>query len=268
MAITNEYYRLSHGIKMPKLGLGTYQLKSHEQTYEAVMSAILAGYRHFDTAIIYQNERSVGQAIKDSKIPRESFFITSKVPPHIKTYEGTLRFFEKSLNQLGLDYLDLYIINAPKPYDQPDKNFDQENINVYRALETLYRDERVTAIGVSNFDIDDLELIRKNCQIVPHVNQIYFYLGLDQKKLLDYCEKHDIAIQAYSPLGQGKVFKHPLLESMSQAYQVTPAQFALRYLIEKNCAIIPKSSQKSRIIENSQLDFVIKKEDIDRLEQS
>ncbi|MFU8793313.1 MAG: aldo/keto reductase [Acholeplasmataceae bacterium] len=265
MAILQSFYQLHNGIHMPKLGLGTYQLKNGDETYHAVLEALKAGYRHIDTAIIYQNEVSVGKAIKDSKVPRESIFITSKVPPHIKTYEGTLRFFERSLKQLDLEYIDLYIINAPNPYDQPDKNFDQENIEVYRALEKLYAEERVTAIGVSNFEVRDLELIIKHCEIVPHVNQIYFYLGNDQDELLHFCHAKGIMCQAYSPLGQGKILNDPEIVKMSEKYHVSSAQLALKYVIESGCAPIPKSSNKQRIIENSQLDFILSKEDYNRL---
>lgn len=265
MSVTNAFYRLNNGIHMPKLGLGTYQLKAGDETYQAVLAALKAGYRHIDTAIIYQNEASVGKAIKDSNIARESLFITSKVPPHIKTYEGTLRFFERSLKQLGLDYIDLYIINAPNPYDQPDQNFDQENIEVYRALETLYVEERVTAIGVSNFEIKDLKLILEHCNIVPHVNQIYFYLGKDQEALLKFCQKHEIICQAYSPLGQGQILLDDRVIQMSQKYNVSPAQLALKYVIDSGCTPIPKSSHPQRIVENSQLDFELSPTDYQQL---
>ena len=172
MDVLNEYYVLHNAVKLPKIGLGTYKLQSGDETYNTVKRALELGIRHIDTAIIYQNEKSVGEAIKDSGIPREEIFITSKVPPHIKNKLGTIRMFEKSLKNLGLDYIDLYIINAPGPFNDLDGDYNQENIEVYKTLEELYREKRVSAIGVSQFKIKDLENIIRNCDIIPHVQQI------------------------------------------------------------------------------------------------
>ncbi len=203
MSVIHEFYTLSNGVRMPKLGLGTYQLKAGDEAYNSVLNALQLGIRHIDSGIIYQNEQSVGQAIRDSGISRGDIFITSKVPPHIKTYEGTIRMFEKSLQNLGVEYIDLYIINAPTPMNDLMGNYDAGNIEVYKALEYLYKEERVAAIGVSQFQIKDIENILKHHSIVPHAQQISFFVGHTQDELVEYCRKHHIQIQAFSPLAKG-----------------------------------------------------------------
>ena len=267
MAIIDETYTLSNGIKMPKLGFGTYQLKAGENAYQATLDALKAGIRHIDSAIVYQNEKSVGQAIRDAEIPREAIFITSKVPPHIKNYQGTIRMFEKTLKNLGVDYLDLYIINAPGPFHDLDGDYDTGNIEVYQALETLYKEKRVRAIGVSQFKIKDIQNLIDHNTVVPHVNQISFFIGHTQAELVDFCMRHEIQIQAFSPLAKGYLFNNPKVQTIAKKYGVHPAQMALRYIIQKQAAPIPKALDKGHILTNTQLDFSITKDDIDTLDQ-
>ncbi|MDP2425303.1 MAG: aldo/keto reductase [bacterium] len=262
MSLLHEFYTLSNGIRMPKIGIGTYKLKAGQEAYQAVLDALTIGIRHIDSGIIYQNEQSVGQAIKDSGIPRENIFITSKVPPHIKTYEGTLRMFEKSLLNLGVDYIDLYIINAPTPLHDVGGNYDVANLEVYRALEYLYQEERVAAIGVSQFQIKDIENIIMNHHITPHVQQISFFIGHTQQELVSYCNKHQIQIQAFSPLAKGYLLNNPILTDMAKRYRKSQAQLALKYVIQKGVAPIPKSSNKEHLLSNTQLDFEIHHSDM------
>jgi len=266
MSILNEYFVLSNGIKMPKLGIGTYKLANGDETYRIVLEALNLGIRHIDSAIVYQNEQSVGLAIKDSKIPREELFITSKLPPHIKNYNSAIRMFEKTLFNLGLDYLDAYIINAPGPFHDIDGNYDEGNVEAYRALEKLYTDERVTAIGFSQFKIKDIDNILNHCKIVPHIQQISFFIGHTQDELVRYCQQHKIQIQAFSPLAKGYLLNRPILIEMANQYQTSPAQIALKYIIQKGVAPIPKASKLEHLELNTKLDFNIIPLDMDKLD--
>lgn len=262
MTTTQDYFILSNGIKMPKLGLGTYKLKAGDETYNAVLFALKSGIRHIDTAIIYQNESSVGKAIRDSGIPREDIFVTSKVPPHIKNHNSTLRMFEKSLKNLGTDYIDLYIINAPGPFNDLDGDYDKENREVYSALEMLYNEERVRAIGVSQFKIKDIKNILNHCTIKPHVQQISFFIGHTQNELVQYCQSNHIQVQAFSPLAKGYLLNNTLLNDIANKYTIKPSQLALKYIIQKGIAPIPKATKKAHILLNTQLDFMINESDM------
>lgn len=266
MSILKEYYTLSNGYKMPKLGFGTYKLTDGEEAYQAVLYALEVGYRHFDSAIIYQNEKSVGKAIKDSNIPREEIFITSKLPPHIKNKKSAKRMFERTLSNLGVDYLDAYIINAPGPFDDLDGDYDEGNVEVYQFLEELYKDELVGAIGVSQFEIKHLQNIMEHCEVVPHINQISYFIGHRQEELVAFCEDNNIQIQAFSPLAKG-CLSHPTIQKMADKYQISIPVLALSYDIQKGVAPIPKSSQKSHILSNTKFDLFIDEKDIALLDQ-
>jgi len=266
MSILTEYYTLSNGYKMPKLGLGTYKLAEGEEAYQAVLYALEVGYRHIDSAIIYQNEESVGRAIKDSQVPREEIFITSKLPPHIKNKKSAKRMFERTLKNLGVEYLDAYIINAPGPFDDLDGDYDQGNVEVYQFLEELYHEELVGAIGVSQFDIKHLKNIIKHCNIVPHINQISYFIGHRQEALTTFCRQHGIQIQAFSPLAKGYL-SHPKIKEVADKYQVSIPVLALRYDIQKGVAPIPKASKKEHILKNTKLAFEIDDSDILVLDQ-
>jgi len=267
MKVLNSFYVLSNGVKLPKLGFGTWQIKPGEDTYNAVTLALENGYRHIDTAEGYQNESSVGKAIRDSGLRREEVFITSKLESHIKTYEGAKKAFNKTLKALGTDYLDLFIIHAPWPWSEMGKNCDAGNVEAYKAMEELYMLGKIRAIGVSNFEIEHLENIIKNCDIVPHVNQIGHFIGLDHRDLIEYCEDREIFLIAYSPLGIGYLLPNETIKDVAKKYEATPAQICIRYLLQKGMAPIPKSIHEERIIENSEVDFVIKEEDMDILDQ-
>jgi diketogulonate reductase-like aldo/keto reductase len=267
MKVLNSFYVLSNGVKLPKLGFGTWQIKPGEDTYNAVTLALENGYRHIDTAEGYQNESSVGKAIRDSGLRREEVFITSKLESHIKTYEGAKKAFNKTLKALGTDYLDLFIIHAPWPWSEMGKNCDAGNVEAYKAMEELYMLGKIRAIGVSNFEIEHLENIIKNCDIVPHVNQIGHFIGLDHRDLIEYCEDREIFLIAYSPLGIGYLLSNETIKDVAKKYEATPAQICIRYLLQKGMAPIPKSVHEERIIENSEVDFVIKEEDMDILDQ-
>ncbi len=261
-----DTYLLSNGVALPKIGYGTWQVDSGQICYDAVTEALRVGYRHIDTAAAYRNEKSVAMAIRDSKIPRESIFVTSKLQSHIKTYEGTLEAFEKTMNELGFDYLDLYLIHAPWPWNEMGKDCKEGNVQAYKAMEKLYKEGRVRAIGVSNFNVEDLKNILDHCDIVPHVNQIAFFIGNNQAETHRFCQEKNILVEAYSPLAIGYALSNPQIIKMAEKYQVTPAQICIRYCIEKETAPLPKSVTPSRISENANVDFKMDQADIDYLD--
>lgn len=266
MKTIHEVYRLKNGVEMPKVGFGTWQVPDGESCYNAVSLALKHGYRHIDTAAAYRNESSVGRAIKDSGIPRDQVFVTSKLQSHIKTYQGALDAFDQTLKELDMEYLDLYLIHAPWPWNEMGKDCSGGNVLAYKAMEKLYREGKIRSIGVSNFSPKDLDNILKHCEIIPHVNQIAFFIGNNQEETSRYCEEKGIQIEAYSPLAIGYALTDQTIKDMANKYQVTPAQLCIRYCIEKNTAPLPKSTHESRIIENTGIDFKMKEEDIQFLD--
>jgi diketogulonate reductase-like aldo/keto reductase len=262
MRVLNETYTLSNGVKIPKIGFGTWQIEDGEDAYRSVMLALKNGYRHIDTAQGYQNEESVGRAIRDSKIPREEIFVTSKLESHIKNYEEAKIAFEQTLKNLGFDYLDLFLIHAPWPWSEMGKDCSEGNVQAFKAMEELYKEGKIRAIGVSNFSPKELDNILKNNEIVPHVNQIGYFIGLDQKETIEYCKEHHIFIEAYSPLGIGYLLSNEDIQKVAQKYDRSTAQICIKYLLQKGVAPLPKSVHENRIIENASMDFTITEEDM------
>ncbi len=248
---------LNNGIHIPLLGLGTWQIAGGQQTEEAVSSAIEYGYIHFDTAMIYGNESSVGKAIKTDPVPRSELFVTTKVWNTDHGYDQTLRAFDESLNQLGLDYIDLYLIHWPV-----------ENVrrDTWRSLEALLEDGRVKTIGVSNYMVKHLEELLSFSQIIPAVNQIELHpynYGLRQD-VIEFCRTRDIQIEAYTPLTRGQRFDDPKLQKVAQKYSKTPAQILIRWALQHDIIVIPKSARPERIRENAEVfDFSIGQKDMD-----
>lgn len=258
-------FTMHNGVDIPEIGFGTWQILG-EDAYNAVTAALKHGYRHIDTAFTYNNEEVVGKAVSDFDIPREDVFITSKLPAHMKGYDETLRTFDGAITNLGVDYLDLYLIHAPWPWDDIGKDCTEENIASWRAMEKLYNDGKIRAIGVSNFSESDIQALIDACDIVPMVNQIPFYIGRNQKDLLEFCKQHNIIVEAYSPLATGKILDSPEVKDMAAKYGVTPAQICIRYCLEHDTLPLPKSTNEDRIIENKQLDFILSPEDVQKLD--
>ncbi len=267
MKVLNDVYVMSNGVKIPKIGFGTWQVPSGDVAYQSVMMALKNGYRHIDTAAAYQNEASVGQAVRDSGIPREEIFVTSKLQSHIKTYEDAKEAFEKTLKELGFDYLDLYLIHAPWPWNEIGKNCDEGNVEAFKAMIEFYKAGKIKAIGVSNFSPKDIDNIIKHLDFVPHANQIAYFVGHNQEETDTYCKEKNILIEAYSPLAIGHALNNPTVVEMAKLYKKTPAQILIRYCIEKGTLPLPKSTHESRIIENTQVDFEIKASDLEILDQ-
>lgn len=261
-----EYYTLSNGVKIPKLALGTWQITG-PSAYDAVLYALEAGYLHIDTALAYTNEKEIGKAIKDSNLKRESLFITSKLPAEIKGYEETLKAFNETISNLGLEYLDLYLIHAPWPWEQMGKDCTKENIESWKAMIKLYNEGKIKAIGVSNFDAKDIDALIKATSFTPMVNQIYYHPGCRRYKMDEYAKGHNILIEAYSPFATGRIFGSKELKEIAQKYNVTVAQLALKWCLDRNTLPLPKSTHKERIIDNLNLDFEISTDDLDLIDK-
>ncbi|ALS77368.1 2,5-diketo-D-gluconic acid reductase [Planococcus kocurii] len=261
----DQVFTFHNGVAVPNIGFGTWQIPN-EEAYGAVTIALKTGYTHIDTALAYKNEENVGKAIKDFDISRENVFITSKLPAQTKGYEATLAAFEETVSNLDVDFLDLYLIHAPWPWDDIGKDCTEGNIESWKAMEKLYKEGKIRAIGVSNFAESDIQALMDACEIVPMANQIPFYVGRVQKSLLAFCAKHNMVVEAYSPLATGQILDSPKLKKMATKYDVTPAQLCIRYCLEKNTLPLPKSTNEERILENSQLDFTISPEDVQILD--
>lgn len=247
-------FTLHNGVKMPYLGLGTYQSDNDQEVIDAVSYALQLGYRHIDTASIYGNEEGVGKGIKESAVNREEVFVVSKVWNADQGYETTLKAFEASLKRLDLEYLDLYLIHWP---------VDGKYTDTWRALERLYAEKRIRAIGVSNFMQHHLEDLLTRAEVVPMVNQMEFHPYVVQQDLIDYCSAKGIQYEAWSPFMQGKVFGLDICQELSKKYKKTVAQVILRWNLQKGVVTIPKSVKKERILSNAAIfDFEISKEDI------
>ncbi|WP_308422814.1 aldo/keto reductase [Paenibacillus nasutitermitis] len=254
--------RLHNGVEMPWLGLGVYQMDEDKQVVEAVQSALSLGYRSIDTATLYQNETGVGEAVASSGIAREEIFITTKVWNSDQGYESTLAAFETSRRKLGLDYIDLYLIHWPVKGKYKD---------TWRALEKLYAEGAVRAIGVSNFQPSHIEDIMADSQVIPMVNQVEYHPKLAQKPLLAFCQFHGIQLEAWSPLMNGKL-DDPLLHQIAAQYGKTAAQVVLRWDLQNGVVTIPKTVHPGRMKENMDLfDFELSPQDmalISQLDQS
>ncbi|MFD1410244.1 aldo/keto reductase [Lapidilactobacillus gannanensis] len=257
MTVLTETYKLSNGVEIPKVAFGTWQIPNGDATYNSVATALKNGYRHIDTAKAYGNEQSVGQAIRDSGIDRKEIFVTSKLPAEIKTYDGALKAFDETMADLDIDYLDLYIIHAPWPWNQIGKNCDEGNINVWQAMEKIYASGRVRAIGVSNFAVRDLENLLPHAKVKPMVNQIQYYVGFTEPKITSYSQEHGILIEAYSPLATGRMLSNEKVLAIAKKYDVTPAQLAIRFCVENGVLPLPKAVTPAHIVSNKELDFTI-----------
>jgi diketogulonate reductase-like aldo/keto reductase len=234
--------RLNSGLDIPRLGFGVYQVPRGEPTERAVLDALRAGYRHIDTARIYGNERDVGSAVRASGVPRAELFITTKLWNDDQGFDPALRAFDASSARLGLDYVDLYLLHWPVP---------QRRLESWRALERLLADKRVRAIGVSNFMRHHLEELLAAAQVVPAVNQIELSPFLQQRQVRDFCRQHCIAVEAYSPLTRGRRFDDPAVVAVARAVGRSPAQVLLRWGVQHDLIVLPKSVHTARIAENA-----------------
>ncbi|MDQ0192787.1 aldo/keto reductase [Paenibacillus wynnii] len=260
MNLDSKVVEAINGVKIPQLGFGVYKITKEVEFKTAISEAIRIGYRHFDTAKIYGNEEALGREIRNSQIPREQFFITSKVWNTDHGYEATKKAFERTTKKLNVDYLDMYLIH-----------FASSNyIETWKAMEELYFEGKIKVIGVANFEIQHLEKLMKHSKISPMINQIETHPEFPQNDLHDYLKEHQILHEAWGPLGQGNktLLKHPELKKTADQYHKTVAQVILRWHLERGVIIIPKSSNPKRIEENSQIfDFELTGDDIEKIDQ-
>lgn len=248
---------LSNGVKMPQVGLGVYKMTDETEAIEAITTALEVGYRAIDTATLYANEEEVGKAIKSSSVPREDIFITTKVWNTEQGYDETLRAFEKSLNLLGLDYLDSYLVHWPVP---------GKFTETYKAIERLYEEKLIRVPGVSNHHEEHLLELEKTANIKPLINQIECHPRLQQNDLITFCKEREIAVTAWGPLGRGRILPDKNLTKLAQKYNKTAAQLILRWHLDRGTIIIPKSVTPSRIKENFDVfDFTLEKADMEEI---
>ena len=242
----HDTVQLHNGVALPTLGFGTYKIPDGQPVETAIAEAVKVGYRHVDTAAFYKNETGVGRAIKNAGVPREELFVTTKVWNDAvrRGTDGVLAAFDDSMRQLGLDRVDLYLVHWAVPGHYKD---------AWRALERIYADGRARAIGVSNFAEHHLADVMADCQVKPMVNQIEIHPKLHQPALLAFCKQHDIAVECWSPLMQGKVDAVPEVKSIAAAHGVTPGQVALRWNLQHGLVTIPKSTNPDRMRQNADL---------------
>ena len=267
--VLEEFYKLNNGQRIPKIALGTWQTPN-DVAATAVAAAIDAGYRHIDTAIAYENESGVGlglkNALKATGIHRESVFITSKIPAEVKTYDGAVRCIQESMERLDCCHTDLMLIHAPRPWAEmgtPGANrYYKENIEVWKALEEAYEAGKFRSIGVSNFEIEDLNNIMAGGRVMPAVNQIRVHIGHVPTELIDFCEQNGILVEAYSPNATGRLMKVPEVCAMAEKYHVSVPQLASRFVLQLGLLPLPKSTHEERIRQNAMLDFEINSTDM------
>lgn len=262
----NETYKLSNGVEIPLLGLGTWLLDD-EQAAQAVRDAVSSGYRHIDTAQAYMNEVGIGEGIRSCGVAREELFITTKVAAEAKTYKEVTESISESLTKMGLDYLDLLIIHSPQPWTEfrEENRYFEENKEAWKAMEDAYKVGKVKAIGLSNFLQDDIENILSSCEINPMVNQILAHVSNTPLELIEFCQKNGILVEAYSPIAHGAVLDNKEVKVIADKYGVSVAQLCLRYDIQLGLAVIPKTVNPDHMRINAELDFVISDADMETL---
>ena len=266
MSIFTETYTLNNGIAIPKIGLGTWEIEN-DKAAQAVRDAIAIGYRHIDTAEGYNNEAGVGEGIRTSGISRKELFVTTKLQAAYKTYDEAKAGIEQSLADLDIDYIDLMIIHAPQPWEsfREGEHFFEGNLEAWKALEEHYQLGKIKAIGVSNFDEIDLQNILDNSSVKPAVNQILCHVGNTPFKLIDFCQKNDILVEAYSPIAHGAIFGNTQVQAIADKYDVSLPQLCIKYDLQLNTIVIPKTANPAHMLSNAELDFIISENDMETL---
>lgn len=264
-----ETFTLNNGVKIPKLGLGTWFIEG-DKAADAVREAVKSGYRLIDTAQAYGNERGVGEGVRTCGVPREEIFVTSKVAAEHKTYEQAKAGIDETLQKMGLDYLDMMIIHSPQPWvevNQSDNRYEDGNREAWRALEEAYEAGKLKAIGVSNFRTGDIESLVKTAKIKPMVNQILLHISNTPMELVEYCQKNDILVEAYSPIAHGVILNQPEIKKMADKYGVTVPQLCIRYTIQLGTVSLPKTANPKHMETNADVDFEISTEDMETLKK-
>ena len=262
-----EMKKLSNGIEIPVLALGTWFIDD-DKVAEAVKAAVKMGYRHIDTAQAYGNEHGVGEGIRTCGVPREQIFVTSKVAAEYKTYEEAAASIDRSLANMGLDYIDMMIIHSPQPWDKVNQSEDryvEGNRAAWRALEDACKAGKLRAIGVSNFLQEDIENLWETAEIKPMVNQVLCHISNSPLELIDYCQKKGIVMEAYSPVAHGEALKNKVIADMAEKYGVTIPQMCIRFDIQLGMIVLPKTANPDHMKANADVDFTISDEDMEIL---
>lgn len=260
--ILNETYTLSNGVRIPKLGLGTWFIDD-DRAAQVVRDAVALGYRYIDTAQAYGNERGVGEGVRSAEVPPDEIVVSSKLAAEIKDYAGAAAAIDRSLSRMGLDYLDLMLIHSPQPWDDfRGGDYAEGNREAWRAFEDAYRAGKLRAIGVSNFEREDVENLLEAATMAPQVNQLLVHIGNTPHALLEYCESRGLLVEAYSPIGHGAILGHEGLRWMARRYGVSVAQLGLRYTLQLGTLPLPKTADPEHLRSNTEIDFVISDDDM------
>ncbi|PTY37089.1 2,5-diketo-D-gluconic acid reductase [Saccharospirillum sp. MSK14-1] len=265
--IHEQTYTLSNGVEIPKLGLGTWMIDD-DASVEAVKAAIELGYRHIDTAQAYQNERGVGAGIKASGVDRKEIFVTTKLAAEMKSYQEAVDAIDESLRVMGLDYVDLMIIHSPQPwmqYREDKRSFDAGNREAWRALEDAYKAGKIRAIGLSNFEEEDIENILGGCTVKPMVHQILAHISNTPTAMIEYSTSKGMLVEAYSPVGHGELFKNEDIIAMAEKYGVSVPQLSIQYDLQLGLLPLPKTANPDHMKSNADLDFTISEDDMNTL---
>ena len=267
--ILEETFALANGVEIPKLGLGTWMI-ADDKVAQIVRDAAEIGYRHFDTAQAYGNERGVGEGLRSYGISRAEFFVTTKLDAACKTFGEAKERIDGSLKMLGLDYVDMMIIHSPQPWSEfrRGEHFFDGNLDAWRALEEAHLAGKIRAIGVSNFEQVDLDNILNNGSVKPVVNQILAHVGNTPFDLIDYTRNKGVLVEAYSPVAHGEIFKNQKLAALAEKYEVTTAQLCIRYCIELGLLPLPKTTNTAHMRTNAAIDFEISPADIETLKNA
>ena len=263
----SETKKLSNGVEIPVLALGTWCLDDDKTAY-AVREAVELGYRHIDTAQAYGNERGVGEGVRTSGVPREEIFVTSKVAAEYKSYREAAVSIDKTLSVMGLDYLDMMIIHSPQPWtevNQSSNRYVEGNREAWRALEDAYKMGKLRAIGVSNFLEEDIENLWAAAEIKPMVNQVLCHISNTPLNLIDFCRRKGMVMEAYSPVAHGEALKNKAIADIALKYGVSIPQLCIRYDIELGMVVLPKTSDPGHMKTNASVDFSITDEDMETL---
>lgn len=266
----SENFQLNNGVAIPRIAFGTWQIPN-ERVTDAAKSALSVGYRQIDTAAAYENECGVGKALRESGLRRDEVFITTKIPAEVKTHAGAKAVIAASLKNLDTPYIDLMLIHAPKPWEKlfggSEKTYYAENLAVWKAMEEAVAAGQLRAIGVSNFEVDDLQNLIDHAEIKPAVNQIRVHIGHTPAEVISYCKANDIVVMAFSPNATGKLLGHPVVAEIAAKYRVSVPQLSMRYDYQLGLIPLPRSTNPVHIAENKEIDFVISDADMERLSQ-
>lgn len=266
--IFEETYTLSNGVTIPKLGLGTWFIEN-EKAPQAICDAVQIGYRHFDTAQAYENESGVGKGIRTCGVAREELFVTTKLAAEAKSYQEAVDAIDGSLKALGLDYIDMMLIHSPQPWAEfrEEDRYVEGNRQAWRALEEAYRAGKLRAIGISNFEQQDIDNLLEGCSIAPMVNQLLVHVSNTPFELIEYSRSREMLVEAYSPVAHGEMLKNPAVRQIADRYGVTVPQLCIRYTLQLGTLPLPKTANPEHMRDNAKVDFVISDADMETLKQ-